>query len=80
MLMRSDGSQAKKLKDEKVLVMIRIEKNGIPVYFVVSPVEMEQYEGTDANSIKQAIDNVFFKKFGITEEQYLYSMVSGNCR
>ena len=74
----SDGSQARKVKDEKELAMVRTKNNGIPLYFVVSLVEMAQYRGTDANSIKQAIDDVFVKKLGIPEDQYLYSMVSSS--
>ena len=38
----SDDSQARKVKDEKELVLDRTERNGVPVYFVVSLLEMSQ--------------------------------------
>ena len=74
----SDGSQARKVKDEKELVLVRTERNGIPVYFVASLLEMSQYMygGTDADSIKKAIDDVFVEKLGLDEDQYVYSMIS----
>lgn len=55
----SDGSQARKTNDEKELVLVRTERNGIPVYFVVSLLEMGDLGGTNANSIKAAIDGIF---------------------
>ena len=55
----SDGSQAKKTNDEKELVLVRIERNGIPVYFVVSLLEIADLGGANANSIKAPIDSVF---------------------
>lgn len=55
----SDGSQARKTNDEKELILVRTERNGLPVYFVVSLLEMASLGGTDANSIKAAIDGVF---------------------
>ena len=72
----SDGSQARKVKDEKELVLVRTERNGIPVYFVASILEMSQYGGTDADSIKKAIDDVFVEKLFLDEDQYVYSMIS----
>ena len=55
----SDGSQAKKTNDEKELVLVRTERNGIPVYFVVSLLEIADLGGANANSIKAPIDSVF---------------------
>ena len=72
----SDGSQARKVKDEKELVLVRTERNGVPVYFVASILEMSQYGGTDADSIKKAIDDVFVEKLFLDEDQYIYSMIS----
>ena len=59
--MLSDGSQARKTNDEKELVLVRTERNGIPVYFVVSLLEMADLGGTNADSIKAAIDGIFQK-------------------
>ena len=55
----SDGSQARKTKDEKELVLVRTARNGIPVYFVVSLLEMSDLGGANADSIKAAIDGIF---------------------
>ena len=55
----SDGSQARKTGSEKELVLVRVEKLGIPVYFVISLLEMASFGGTDAASLKLALDSVF---------------------
>ena len=55
----SDGSQARKTGSEKELVLVRVEKLGIPVYFVISLLEMASFRGTDAASLKLALDSVF---------------------
>ena len=55
----SDGSQARKTKDEKELVLIRTLRNGIPMYFVVSLLEMSAFGGANADYIKSAIDSIF---------------------
>ena len=60
----SDGSQARKTGTEKELVMIRVERNGIPCYFVVSLLEMSDYGGVDADSIKKGIDSIFDQETG----------------
>eukprot|EP00112_Aurelia_sp_Birch-Aquarium-sp1_P000486 Seg10468.1 transcript_id=Seg10468.1/GoldUCD/mRNA.D3Y31 product="Zinc finger protein 862" protein_id=Seg10468.1/GoldUCD/D3Y31 len=56
-----------KTNDKKELVLVRAERNGIPVYFVVSLLEMADLGGTNANSIKAAIDGIF-KKTGENDE------------
>ena len=53
-----DGSQARKTKEEKELVFVRTARNGIPVYFVVSLLEISDLGGANADSIK-AIDSIF---------------------
>ena len=55
----TDGSQARKTKSEKELVLVRTTKAGIPVYFVVSLLEMASFGGGNAESLKKAIDSVF---------------------
>ena len=55
----SDGSQARKTKNEKELVLVRIERSGIPIYFVVSLLDMASFGGSDADSLKLALDSVF---------------------
>ena len=39
----SDGSQARKVKTDKEMIMVRTEKSGVPSYFVVSLAEMSRY-------------------------------------
>ena len=55
----SDGSQARKTNDEKELVLVRVERNGVPIYFVVSLLEMACLGGGNSDSIKAAIDSIF---------------------
>ena len=56
--MPSYGSQVRKTNNEKELVLVRVEKNGIPVYFVVALLEMAEFGGTDAISLKKDLDSV----------------------
>ena len=37
---------------------------------------MSQYGGTNADSFKKAIDDVFVEKLVMDEDQYIYSMIS----
>ena len=59
MAMLSDGRQARKTGNEKELVLVQIEKNSIPVYFVVALLEMEEFSGADVVSLKKSLDSVF---------------------
>ena len=55
----SDGSQAPKTGSEKELVLIRVERGGIPTYICFSLLEMSNFGGTDAESLKTGIDSIF---------------------
>ena len=55
----TDGSQARKTKSEKELVLIRTERNGIPVYIVASLLEMEKFSGGNADAIIKEINSLF---------------------
>ena len=59
MSLMSDGSQARKTGSEKELIMVRVERNGIPSYLVLSLLEMSTYGGVDADFIKKGIDSIF---------------------
>lgn len=59
MAVLSDGSQARKTGNEKELVLVRTEKEGLPVYYVVSLLEMADFGGCDAESLKAGLDSVF---------------------
>ena len=62
MSLMSDGSQARKTNSEKEMIMVRVERNGIPCYIMISLLEMSQYGGVDANSIKKGIDRNLMRK------------------
>ena len=58
-VMLSDGIQARKNSNEKELVLLEVEKNGTPVYFVNAPLEMAEFGGTDSISLIKSLDSVF---------------------
>ena len=79
MSLLSDGSQARKTGSEKELVMVRVERNGIPCYLAASLLEMSEYGGGNADSIKMAMDGMFDETNGtmkMTAEQYQHKVVS----
>ena len=55
--MLSDGSQARKTNEEKELALLRIEKEGIPVYLVASLLEMADFGGTNAHPLKNVFND-----------------------
>ena len=71
----SDGSQARKTGSEKDLILTRIERGGLPCYFLLSLAEMSDFGGTDAESIKKAIDHSFLKEINISESSFLKCLV-----
>ena len=72
----SDGSQARKTRSEKELILTRVERGGLPCYFVTSLVEMADHGGTDADSIKKGIDYAFKTEMGLPEHVYEKHVVS----
>ena len=86
MSLLSDGSQARKTNDEKELVLVRVERGGLPIYLVVSLLQMASRGGTDADSIKLALDSIFSEDnshandppgpVAMPQEQYLKKLVS----
>ena len=40
-------------------MLVRVQKNGIPIYFAVALLEMTVFGGTDAVSLKKGFDSVF---------------------
>ena len=58
----SDGSQTRNTGSNKELVVIRIERGSIPVYITLSLLEMSDFGGTDAASLKKGIDQIFDKQ------------------
>ena len=76
----SDGSQPHKTGSEKELALVRTNKAGLNIYFVVSLLKMAQFGETDAESLKNVVDSVFEKKGNhptpIPLDDYLTKMVS----
>ena len=74
----SDGSQACRTGSDKELVLIRIERGGIPIYITLSLLEMSDFGGTDAASLKEGIDQIFDKEKGflrLDSKKYEQSLV-----
>jgi len=59
MTILSDGSQARKTGAEKEMVLICLERNGLPCYIVASLLEMEDWGGSGAEALKAGIDDIF---------------------
>ncbi|XP_065677699.1 zinc finger protein 862-like [Hydra vulgaris] len=75
----SDGSRARKTGKEKELVLVRTERNGIPIYMVTELLEMSQLGGSDSNSVTAGINSVFESDnsfFKISTEDYIKKLVS----
>ena len=72
----SDGSQARKTKSEKELILTRVEHAGLPCYFVTSLIEMANFGGTDADSIKKGIDNVYLNELNLPSGTYEKKVIS----
>ena len=49
---------------------------GIPTYFVASLLEMSELGGTDAESLKEAMDNIFSEKGSLPVKEYNLKLVS----
>ena len=75
----SDRSQTRKTSSNKELVLIRIERGGIPVYITLSLLEMSDFGGTDAASLKEGIGQIFDKEKGflrLDSKKYEQSLMS----
>ena len=44
-------SQTRKTDNEKELLFVRVERFGIPVYFVVSLLELATFDGTNEDAL-----------------------------
>ena len=75
----TDGSEARKTGMEKELVFVRVIRGGIPVYFCAALQDCNEFGGTDADSLKLAIDTAFDNDNGtikISEDTFQKLMVS----
>ncbi|CAB4029586.1 Hypothetical predicted protein, partial [Paramuricea clavata] len=78
----TDGSQARKTKAEKEMVLIRTKRNGIPIYIVASLLEMEKFGGGSAGAIFNGINSLFKESapFAMSPEQYQEKLISSTGR
>ena len=76
MAMLSDGSQARKTNDKKELALLAIEKEGVPVNLVASPLEISDSGGTDTHSLKKALDSAFNDTWNVPLTDYETKLVS----
>ena len=51
--MLSDGSQARKTSNEKELILVKVNRFEIPVYFVLSLLDMATFGETNADTLKK---------------------------
>ena len=72
----SDGSQARKTKSDKEMVMVRFERNGLPCYIVASLLEMEDFGGTGAESLYNGINGIFAVNGTLPLDDYRTKLVS----
>ena len=76
MAMLSDRSQARKTNEKKELVLLRTEKEGVPVYLVASLLEMADFGGTGAHFLKNLLDSVFNDTWNVMLADYETKLVS----
>ena len=69
------GSQARKTGNEKELILVRVERFGIPVYFIVWLLDMAAFGGTNVDVLRKGLDSVF-ETGNIPVEDYQTNLVS----
>ncbi|XP_064597900.1 zinc finger protein 862-like [Liolophura sinensis] len=68
--MLSDGSQARKTNSEKELVMVRVVRDGVPVYHCVGLENISDYGDATAHNVKCSLDNAFQNKLKVPDGHY----------
>ena len=72
----SDGSQAKKTNAEKELFLVRIVRDGVPIFYCVALEHIDSYGNANADNIMRAIHNTFKQQLMLSEETFKYQLVS----
>lgn len=72
----SDGSQARKTGNEKELVMVRVVKDGEPVYFVVALEDIDSYGDATAEHLHKSMDHALQEMVKLPLEHYTKALVS----
>ena len=65
----TDGSQPRKTGSEKELLIVRMEKSGIPCYYVVGLRDIDEFGNASADNLKRSIDAAFKETLKIPEER-----------
>ena len=58
MFILSDESHAKKPRDVDELVLIQTEPNGIPMYIILSLVEVSEYSSSNGDCFVKGMDDI----------------------
>eukprot|EP00795_Rhopilema_esculentum_P007386 gene7386-13135_t len=56
--LQKPSSKNRSQAEEKELILIRCERNGIPTYMVLSPLGIQEFGGSNADDIKEALDKI----------------------
>ena len=75
----TDGSETRKTGMEKELIFVRVIRGEIPIYFCSALQDCNEFGGTDADSLKLAVDTAFDKNnelVKLPENTYKYRMIS----
>ena len=78
-LVFSDGSEARKTGMEKELIFVRVICGWITIYFCSALKDCNEFGGTNADSLKLAVDTAFDKHNGLVklpDNTYKYRMIS----
>ena len=68
----SDGSQVRKTGSEKELVLVRVVRNGMPVFYSVALQDIDEFGDANADNLTRQIDDTFLNKskVAIPRDQY----------
>ena len=65
----TDGSQPRKTQSEKELVLVRLVKSGLAVYYVIALQDIDDFGDANAQNLKTSIDAAFIDKLKMPEER-----------
>ena len=75
----SDGSETRTTGMEKELIFVHVIRGEIPIYFRSALQDRNEFGGTDADSLKLAVDTAFDENNGLVklpQNTYKYRMIS----
>lgn len=71
-----DGSEARKTKEEKELVYVKVVIRGQPVELFLKCQRMSEFGGVDAEGTKKAFDHAFLQEFAVEEEWFQKHLIT----